>query len=190
MTQILRKLMSAACAAALAAGMAVASPPTSQAVGPPTGSQGKPSKLSSKSPPEPLQVTVTQVLAGDSLVLTPPGQAPVTVRLRDIEAPAPCQVHGAESRLALADMALNKPAVWLPVGRAGQGPAVGSVRVADQDLSVRQVEEGHAWSLRVRNDEGPLVKQERMARALGRGLHAAGGAMKPWDFRSAHGPCN
>jgi endonuclease YncB( thermonuclease family) len=67
---------------------------------------------------------------------------------------------------------------------------VGAVRVADQDLSVRQVEEGHAWSLRVRNDDGPLVKQERMARALGRGLHATAGAMKPWDFRRAHGPCN
>jgi endonuclease YncB( thermonuclease family) len=186
MMPILRKLMPVAFTAALAAGVAVASPPISQ----PAGPQGKPSKLSSKGPPEPLQVTVVQVLAGDSLVLTAPGQAPVTVRLRDIEAPAPCQVHGAESRLALADMALNKPAVWLPVGRSGPGSAVGAVRVADQDLSVRQVEEGHAWSLRVRNDDGPLVKQERMARALGRGLHAAGGAMKPWDFRRAHGPCS
>ena len=57
------------------------------------------------------------------------------------------------------------------------------------DLSQRLVEEGHAWSLRTRNDNGPLVKQERMAKALGRGLHAGGAAVKPADFRRTNGPC-
>ena len=136
-----------------------------------------------------LQGTVTQVLDGESLVFTPTGQAPITVRLRDIDAPLPCQDHGAEARKALAELALQRPATLQPRGRDGQGRTLGAVQVAGVDLATHQVEEGHAWSQRVKWDNGPLVKQERMARALTRGLHAGGTAIKPADFRRSHGPC-
>ncbi|MCB1983320.1 MAG: excalibur calcium-binding domain-containing protein [Rhodoferax sp.] len=51
------------------------------------------------------------------------------------------------------------------------------------------VAEGHAWSLRTKWDRGPYVAQERMARSLDRGLHAAGGAIAPAEFRRRNGPC-
>jgi hypothetical protein len=47
-----------------------------------------------------------------------------------------------------------------------------------------------AWSIRSRWDQGPLVKQEKMARALSRGLHATPGAMQPKEFRRLHGTCD
>jgi endonuclease YncB( thermonuclease family) len=52
------------------------------------------------------------------------------------------------------------------------------------------VAEGHAWSTRGRWDRGPLVKEERMAQALKRGMH--GGAKDltpPAQFRKLRGPC-
>lgn len=133
--------------------------------------------------------TVSQVNDGDSLVLSIPDKPPVTVRLRDVDAPEICQVYGVEARQALAALALNQPATLKPAGRDEQGRTMGRVTVAGVDLSVRLVEEGHAWSTRTKWDQGPLVKQERMARSLGRGLHAQGGAVMPRDFRRAHGPC-
>ncbi len=132
---------------------------------------------------------VSKVIDGDTLLFTPPGKAPLVVRLRDIDAPEICQPWGEQARRALAELALNKPATLRSVARDAHGRTLGSVAVDGIDLGPLLVAEGHGWSSRIRYDQGPLVKQERMARALGRGLHASGGALMPRDFRRAHGPC-
>ena len=136
-----------------------------------------------------VQGTVTRVAGGDSLWLTPATGAAIELRLRDIDAPEPCQPWGAESRQALEELVLGKTVVWRPAGRDARGRAVGTLMFEDVNVGIRQVEEGHAWSVRTRWDEGPLVKQERMARALSRGLHATPGAQMPRHFRVTHGPC-
>jgi len=133
--------------------------------------------------------TVTEVVDGNRLTLTPAGGAPIAVRLRDIDAPELCQTWGEEARRALAEMALNKAATWRASGRDAQGRTVARVWVDEVDLSRQMVEEGQAWSTRTRFDQGPLVKQERMAHALGRGLHGVAGAVMPREFRRTHGPC-
>jgi endonuclease YncB( thermonuclease family) len=135
-----------------------------------------------------VQGTVTQVIDGDTLQFTPKGQPALLVRLRDIDAPELCQAGGEQARRALAELALNKPATLRSAGRDGVH-VLGTVIVDEVNLGVRQVEEGQAWSLRGRNGHGPLLKQERMAKSLSRGLHGSPGAVPPWDFRKAHGPC-
>ena len=138
----------------------------------------------------PLQGRVTQVRDGGTLEVTPPGQPPLLVALRNIEAPPLCQPGGAEARQALADLALNKPALVTP-GRAGaRGRVLAAVRVDEVDLSRRMVEEGFAWSTRSKWDRGPLVKEERMAKTLRRGLHGQGGMLSPTEFRRRHGGCS
>jgi micrococcal nuclease len=132
---------------------------------------------------------VSKVHDGDSLWLTPPDKPPIVVRLRDIDAPEICQIYGEEARLALAELALNRKAVLKTAGRDPHGRMLGVVLVDGVDLGLRMVEEGHAWSIRSKWDQGPLVRQERMAQALSRGLWARGGAVKPSDFRQAYGPC-
>ncbi len=139
--------------------------------------------------PAPLQGVVTQVSDGDTLRFTPAGQAPIVVRLANIDAPEICQAWGPEARRALTDLALNKPATLRPSGRDSYGRTVGALVVDGVDVAQSLVEGGHAWSLRWRNDAGPLVKQERMAKALNRGLHEGGAAVKPADFRRLNGPC-
>ena len=146
-------------------------------------------RAASKPDAAPLQGTVTKVTDGDSLWFTPTGQPHIVVRLRDIDAPEICQAWGPEARQALADMVQGKPAVLQTRGRDVHGRVLGALSVDEQDVSLRLVQDGHAWSTRSRWDQGPLVKQERMARALRRGLHAQADAVMPRDFRAAHGSC-
>jgi len=137
--------------------------------------------------PTPVQGTVGRVVDGDTLWFMPAGKAPLVVRLRDIDAPEICQAWGVEAKQALTDLALHRQATLRGVARDSHGRTLGSVVVDGVDVGSLMVAEGHAWSARTRYDRGPLVKQERMARALGRGLHAAGGAVMPRDFRQAQG---
>jgi micrococcal nuclease len=133
---------------------------------------------------------VTYVSDGDSLWLAPAdGGAPLEVRLQDIDAPEICQPWGPEAREALQALVLGK-AVRLQVsGRDVHGRTLATVYLDALNVNQALVKEGHAWSGRYRNDRGRYVAEERMAKALGRGLNRAGGAVMPKDFRRDHGPC-
>lgn len=136
-----------------------------------------------------VQGVVSKVTDGDSLWLTPAGKPPIEVRLRDIDAPEACQAWGVEARSALAELALNKVATLQISARDSYGRTLGVLMIDDLNVGKFLVENGHAWSTRSRWDQGPLVKQEKMARALSRGLHSTPGAVQPVQFRREHGPC-
>jgi endonuclease YncB( thermonuclease family) len=136
-----------------------------------------------------VQGIVTQVTDGDTLWLKPADGKPVEVRLRDIDAPEICQPWGDESRKALSELTLDKVASLQVVARDKYGRAVGTLMIEDTNVSRFMVENGHAWSVRSRYDQGPLVKQEKMAHALARGLHSQAGAIQPWEWRRSRGPC-
>lgn len=139
--------------------------------------------------PGAVEGVINRVTDGDSLWLQPAGRAPIEVRLRDIDAPEICQDYGADAKRALEQFALGKTAVLAPSGKDGHGRTVGAVTIDGQSVSKWMVAEGHAWSTRFKYDRGPLMKEERMAIALRRGLHASGEAMMPRDFRKTKGPC-
>ena len=147
----------------------------------------------SASRPALLDGVTTHVVDGDSLWFTPVQQgqrgAAIEVRLARIDAPEICQAHGRESQRALAGLVLNKPGRLQSLARDRYGRLLANLAVDGADVATRMVEEGQAWSARQRNDHGPLVKQERMARALARGLHAQAAAMQPSRFRHEHGAC-
>ena len=145
----------------------------------------------SAAPPAPrsLQGVVMQITDGDSLLLTPAGKPAMEVRLRDIDAPEICQTWGVEARQALTELALNKVATLQISGKDSQGRTVGVLMIDDLNVGKFLVENGHAWSQRTRWDQGPMVKEEKMARALTRGLHSTPGAVQPKEFLRARGPC-
>ncbi len=145
--------------------------------------------LAKAAPAAAMQGLVTRVTDGNTLTVTPSGAAPVVVRLRDIDAPELCQPWGDEARKALSEWTLNRPATVRLSGRDGAGRVLGVVFVEGANLNQRMVEEGQAWSVRTRWDQGPMVRQERMAHSLGRGLHGVSGSIMPRDFRRAYGPC-
>jgi len=139
-----------------------------------------------------IEGTVSRVVDGDTLWVKTEGdgEPPVVVRLDGIDAPESCQVGGAESTAALNALALGRTVTVRVVARDEHGRSVGKVFDGDKDLGDRMVRDGHAWSSRYQYDRGPYVAEERMALALKRGLHAAGGAIQPRDFRKQHGPCD
>jgi micrococcal nuclease len=138
----------------------------------------------------PIEGRVTHVSDGDSLWVRPgTAGAPIEVRLVDIDAPELCQPWGPESKAALQALVAGKAVTLHTVGRDDYGRTLAHLSVDGQDVNAQLVQDGHAWSARGRNDHGPLLKEERSAKALGRGLHAQRGAVMPRDFRRSHGPC-
>jgi len=155
---------------------------------PAAAAQKKPS-----APPKPVELsgTVSRVVDGDTLWLKTEGdgEPPVVVRLEGVDAPESCQVGGAEATAALNALALGRHVTVRIAARDDHGRIVGKVFDGEKDLGDRMVRDGMAWSSRYQFDRGPYVAEERMALALKRGLHAAGGAVQPRDFRKQHGPC-
>lgn len=137
----------------------------------------------------PVEGVVTKVIDGDTLVVQIAGKPPLDVRLKDIDAPEICQAHGPEAKKALEEFALGKTASVVTSARDSYGRTIAALTIEGQSVSKRMVEEGHAWSVRFKYDRGPLVKQERQAKALNRGLHQQFGALNPKDFRRTQGPC-
>lgn len=137
-----------------------------------------------------IEGTVTHVTDGDSLWLAPlPPGAPVQLRLLDIDAPEICQAWGRQARQALQEMVLHKRVSVRTSGHDSYGRMLGTVYVDTLNVNKALVQEGHAWSLRYRYDRGPYVADERMAKALSRGLNREAGAVMPKEFRRTHGPC-
>jgi endonuclease YncB( thermonuclease family) len=136
-----------------------------------------------------VQGVVSRVTDGDSLWVRLPDGKGVEVRLRDIDAPEICQPWGLDARKALAELVQDKVVTLQGGGRDGYGRTIGAVLVDELSVGPWMVENGHAWSVRSRWDQGPLVKQEKVARALARGLHAQAGAVQPWEWRRTRGAC-
>lgn len=133
---------------------------------------------------------VTRVVDGDSLWLQPAAPAaPLELRLEGIDAPEICQAWGPQAKEALAERVLGKEVSVKTVGHDVHGRTLGTLFVGAQNINKLLVQEGHAWSSRFKYDRGPYVADERMARALSRGLNREGGAVMPRDFRQMHGPC-
>jgi len=136
-----------------------------------------------------LSGVVQRVVDGDSFYLDRPEQPPLLLRISNIDAPELCQPWGQEARAALQDLVLNQSVTVVTGSRDRQGRTWARVRVGALDVGERLAADGHAWSVRGRNGRGPALKQERVAAALRRGLHADAGALFPADFRERHGLC-
>jgi endonuclease YncB( thermonuclease family) len=140
----------------------------------------------------PITVTgqVSRVTDGDSLWLTlaSSGQ-PLQLRLLGIDAPEICQPWGEQAKQALAELVLGKQVTVHTQGQDTYGRTLATVFVDAVNVNKTLVQEGHAWSTRYKFDRGPFVADERMAKALSRGLNRDGGAVMPKEFRRSHGPC-
>ena len=137
-----------------------------------------------------VEAQVSRVTDGDSLwvTLAPSGET-LQVRLLGIDAPEICQAGGEQARRELAERVQHRQVSLRTQGQDTYGRTLATLFIDGQNINKTMVQEGHAWSTRYKYDRGPFVADERMAKALSRGLHAQGGAQMPKDFRRSHGPC-
>jgi endonuclease YncB( thermonuclease family) len=131
----------------------------------------------------PLQGTVTEVYDGETVLVQPVTGLAFQYRLAGIDAPESCQDWNAQAKEALTEWVRDRLVTLQPAGRGEPSRKQGKLVLEGADINARMVSEGHAWSTRTRWDQGPYVKQERQAKALGRGLHGQGGAVMPSEFR-------
>jgi endonuclease YncB( thermonuclease family) len=126
-----------------------------------------------------LEGKVVRVIDGQTVVLQVAAGKQVRVQLAGIVAPEICQPWGPEARDALKDFVFELQVRVADAAADRSGAVTGELMLDKVDIGSRMVEEGHAWSVRTKWDRGPWVKQERVAKALRRGLHSVAGVVAP-----------
>ena len=113
-----------------------------------------------------LEGVVTRVSDGDTFWMRPAGGTRyLKVRIEGIDAPEICQPWGLESKRALESLLLRKTVRIEGRLRDDHGRRLARPMLGDDDIGARMVRDGHAWSYRFRDDEGPYLIEELAARA-------------------------
>jgi micrococcal nuclease len=133
---------------------------------------------------------VTKVSDGDTVWVQPDADGPrLKLRVLGIDAPEICQLWGEQAQAALASKILHQH-VQIDGSNLDQyGRLLATVTFNGQDMGQWMVSQGHAWSYRFRNSQGPYIAQETQARGLGLGLFSQTTLEEPRVFRQTHGPC-
>jgi endonuclease YncB( thermonuclease family) len=136
------------------------------------------------------RATVSHVSDGDTLwVRRSGGDAPVPLRLLDIDAPETCQAFGPQAKQALRRRALRRMVVVHTRGQDDYARTLARVDLHGEDLGAWLVRNGYAWSATFRGRPGPYAALEARARAEHRGLWAQPVALEPRRFRQRFGRC-
>lgn len=140
--------------------------------------------LSSARAAEPPLVVVTGVIDGDTIKVQLP-EGPITVRLRNIDAPELNQPGGGAATRALHNRLLTRQISLHDVTRESDGHWVAVVRLGDENINGWMVKQGHAWAYRGHTREPDYCAWENAARSLRRGLWADKYWTSPWDWRTS-----
>ncbi|MEO9100943.1 MAG: thermonuclease family protein, partial [Burkholderiaceae bacterium] len=116
--------------------------------------------------------TVTRVTDGDTLSIAPASGAPRKVRIDGIDAPESCQTGGAAAGAALRRKVMGQRVQVATRALDMYQRELATVRIDGQDVGAWLVEQGHAWSYRYREDNGPYLREEQRARRATRGVFA------------------
>lgn len=141
---------------------------------------------------EEFNAVVTRVSDGDSVWVRPThGGPPRVLRLEGMDAPERCQAYGPQARAALARQVLWRPVRVQASSRDRYQRLLARLGTQDTpDVNAWMVNQGHAWSYRLRGDPGPYTQEEAQARRARRGLWAGAAPQEPRAFRREHGPCH
>lgn len=120
---------------------------------------------------------------GNTVVVEGPGGQPQRLKLHGVDAPLICQPWGPEARDALRDWVKGQ------LLEVNGPPGAARIVLDGRELSRRMIEDGHAWSTRIKWDRGPYMKEERVAISLKRGMHQQGGNVRPAEWRRTRGAC-
>jgi micrococcal nuclease len=133
---------------------------------------------------------ILQIVDGDTVRVQPDaGGRPRKIRIEGIDAPEICQPGGRRARQALEARLLRRQVQVITRTTDDYGRGVGRITLDGDDVGRWMVAQGHAWSYRFRNNDGPYAAEQAQARRQRRGVFAQVTAERPRDFRQRHGPC-
>jgi micrococcal nuclease len=136
---------------------------------------------------------VTRVSDGDTLWVAASSQSkPIKIRLQGIDAPEICQPWGAQARDALKARLLRQSVSVDVRARDDYGRSIARLTYNNEDVAAWLVNQGHAWSLRGRWDEGVYAAEQAAAKRSKSGLWRAAGIherIEPREWRKIRGAC-
>jgi endonuclease YncB( thermonuclease family) len=123
------------------------------------------------------------VAEGDTLTVVR-GGLEQEVRLAGVDAPEPGQAWAAQARQRLLELANGKTVSVYPAGWTADGRLLARVEVAGEDLGMRLLLEGWAWTDEARSGGPASVYAQAQAAAADRGLWAdlLPAPLPPWEF--------
>ena len=141
--------------------------------------------------PRSLEVRVTGVSDGDTLVVLDSNNLEHRVRLAGIDAPEKGQPFGERSRRALSDLVYGRIVTMEWSKKDSYGRFVAKITGGDpsRDVNLAQVSGGHAWHYRHFEDEQSkpdrvaYAAAEQLAREQRLGLWGEPDPVEPWDWR-------
>jgi endonuclease YncB( thermonuclease family) len=135
------------------------------------------------------RATVSHVTDGDTLSVRAGRNAPMQVRLLDLDAPEACQAFGADAGAALRRRVLGETVRVRARAKDDYGRQLARIEHRGEDIGRWLVRNGYAWSARFHGRSGPYASLEAQARRERKGLWGHAQPEDPRSFRQRHGPC-
>ena len=131
---------------------------------------------------------VIKVLDGDTVLILRDDhlQAPIKIRLANIDAPEKNQEYGMASRQSLLDMVLNKSVRVVTQAVDDFGRVIATLSVGDLNINHTQVQRGWAWESSRSHRNNVFVKMQQEAQQNRRGLWAGDNPIPPGLWRKDH----
>lgn len=133
---------------------------------------------------------VVQVADGDTILVKKDDGTNVRVRMRSIDAPELAQNFGRECRKNLVALVNNKTVGLLPLRYDKYQRLLAVVYLDQTDINQKQIEDGCAWSFKLRDADAELSKKydraQKEAEEQKKGLWQSAYPEPPWSWREQH----
>ncbi len=135
--------------------------------------------------------TVVEVIDGDTVYVQDQSVSSRKIWLAGIDAPELNQLFGNHARQNLIDLVLDQQVEVTYVERDPYGHIIGKLIKRQQDINLRQIQDGYAWhfkqhqSEQTSEDSAIYAAAERSARKNRLGLWNAQ-FFPPWEYRKRH----
>ena len=126
---------------------------------------------------------VVSVTDGDTIKILTKDKTLYKIRLTGIDAPERSQAFGKKSKYNLSRLVAGKIADIHYEKEDRYGRILGIVYVDDQDMNLRQIEDGYAWVYRRYCHRKDYYNAEEYAKAKKLGLWYDKHPTPPWDYR-------
>ena len=127
---------------------------------------------------------VTEIIDGDTIVVTARGKINCTVRLFGVMTPEPAQAFGPEAKRETGILCLGKVVRVEVVKKDSNGRFIGKVYTEDGTYVNEQlIATGCAWYYKKHGDEKRFPLLEETARDAKLGLWSNPSPVPPWKFK-------
>lgn len=122
---------------------------------------------------------------GDTVKIEDNGQV-FKLRITDIDAPERSQRYGLKARRALMKFCIGTNVSYQITGVDKYQRRLGKLQCNQQDVSMRMVQNGHAWFANRYSADHTLLLAQQQAQQARTGLWQAGNPTPPWKWRKNH----